>query len=143
MTKHVEWNGPTRYIKITLPKMMKRGYLTLNEGKQHSRIIFKKATAVGIRSVLNTYELDNCIGIKLILSPNESVMTIRYIAGLLATYIYNIEDSSLLRKLIKIDHPNHVVVRRAENAIFSAWKGLKDTESLGSVQVDNYLRSLR
>lgn len=141
--KHLNWSGPSEFIDVKLPKMMSQGYTSVVDGEQHRALIYKNVGIITNRLILSIDSLDTCVGLNLILSPNESVITTKYVAGLLAIYLHRLNDSSLVRKVIKITHSNPVVVQRAENAILTAWVELMNTKSPWETQISDYLRSLR
>lgn len=138
-----QWAGPTEFLKLELPNVL-GGYVGVRLGESHRSNLFYAATRNVRNQIMSIDDLTNSIGLEVILHPSVTAVTDNYLAGLLLDQIYDFNDSSLLKKMVRFVHPDKEVVTRAERSLLMAYLQYnKNPITRGISKVRLHLASLK
>ena len=110
------WSGPTDFLRVVLPTALS-GYTGVLLGQAHAAYIHKATTRELSKRLMYLHNLDQAVGLEIVLHDNVTAITDVYLAGLLAKEINDFPESGLLKKMVRFKHPDPAVVERANRAL--------------------------
>ncbi len=139
------WPGPTEFLRVILPNSLS-GYAGVKLGMSHCSYIHHATTRQVGSKLMYLDDLDQTIGLEIVLHDKVSAITDRYLAGLLLREVWDFPESGLLKKTVRFKHADPAVVERAERTLLMMFIGytnyVKKSGIYSISSVSLYLNSL-
>jgi hypothetical protein len=122
------WSGPTEFLRVDLPSSF-TGYTGVKLGEAHAAYIHKATTRPLSKRLMYLNNLEQSVGLELVIHDSVTAITDVYLAGLLAKEINDFPESGLLKKMVRFKHPDPAVVERANRCLLMMYVQLNKFNS--------------